>query len=400
MDSATSVWREFIKKSAIFFVMKSFATIKLKLRQREEVLETMRLYSGAVGYIADEGFKAGIVNRYDLHHLCYYKAKERFGIPSQFVINANRVASQTLKSVKSNKGSKPVFKEFLSLPFDKRTFNFSFDKIRITTVKGRIDIPVEVPEYYWKYLDWSPQTAQVIKTKKGLFIHITFSRNVNSCVADGKVVGIDVGINHVAVTSERKFFSGGKVKSCMVKFKRLRGRLQAKGTRNSRKLLKKLSGRERRFKAWANHDISKKIVDSCEAGTTIVREDIKGIRRNKGRKLNFWLHGWNFFQLQGFISYKAVTKGVRVIKTDPYLTSQICSRCGKLGTRLKGFFRCSHCGYSLNADLNASRNLGKHDSMSDRVSAVVNQPCIPDDDSKTIFNMNGIADEFRDNQFL
>ncbi len=377
--------------------MKSFTTIKLKIRQREEVLETMKQYSRTVSYIADKGFKAKVFNRYELHHICYYEAKEKFGLPSQFIINANRVASQTLKSVKTNRGGKPVFKEFLPLPFDKRTFSFSSDKIRITTLRGRIDVPIDVPEYYWKYLDWSPQTAQIVKTKKGLFIHITFSRNVNACVPNGKVVGVDVGINHVAVTSNKQFFSGSKVKSCMVKFKRLRGKLQAKGTQSSKKLLKKLSGRERRFKAWANHNISKKIVDSCRAGDTIIMEYIKGIRRNKGRKLNFWLHGWNFYQLQRFIDYKAVEKGVRTIKANPYLTSQTCSRCGKVGIRFKGFFRCPHCGYSLNADLNASRNLAKHDSMSDRVSAVVNQPYIPDDDSKTV---NGIADEFRDDQFF
>ncbi len=367
--------------------MKSFVTVKLKIRQREEVLETMRQYSKAVSYISDKGFKAVITNRYDLHHLCYYDAKQKFGLPSQFVINANRIASQTLKSVKTNKGSKPVFKEFLPLPFDKRTFSFSSDKIRLTTIKGRIDVPVEVPECYWKYLDWSPQTAQIVKTKKGLFIHITFSRNVNACVPDGKTVGVDVGINHVAVTSNKQFFSGGKVKSCMVKFKRLRGKLQAKGTRNSRKLLNKLGGKERRFKAWVNHNVSKGIVDNCRAGDTIVMEDVKGIRRNKGRKLNFWLHGWNFFQLQSFIRYKAVKRGIRTIKVNPYLTSQTCSRCGKVGTRFKGFFRCLHCGYSLNADLNASFNLAKRDSMSDRVSAAVNQPNIPNDESKTIMSM-------------
>lgn len=386
------------EKLILSLVMKSFATIKLKIKQREEILETMRQYSRSVSYIADKGFKSKVFNRYELHHLCYYDTKEKFGLPSQFVINANRVASQTLKSVKTCKGGKPIFKEFLPLPFDKRTFTFSSDKIRLTTINGRIDVPIEVPEYYWKYLDWSPQTAQVVKTKKGLFMHITFSRNVNiSDSSNRRTVGVDVGINHVAVTSNRQFFSGSKVKSCMIKFKRLRCKLQAKGTRSSKKLLRKLGGRERRFKAWANHNISKKIINNCETGDTIVMENIKGIRRNKGRKLNFWLHGWNFYQLQRFIHYKAVEKGVRTIKVNPYLTSQICSRCGKVGARLKGFFRCPHCGYSLNADLNASRNLAKHDSMPDRVSAAVNQPSIPDDESKT---MNGIADESRDNQFF
>jgi len=362
--------------------MKSVVTIKLKIPQREEVLELMEEYSKAASYIVDKGHKAGVFNRYKLHHLCYYEAKERFKLPSQFIINANREASQTLKSVKANKGGKPVFKKCLPLPFDKRTFTFKFDTVRLTTLEGRIDMPIEVPEYYWKYLDWSPQTAQIVRTWKGLFIHITFSRSVNSCVHNGKVIGVDVGINHVAVTSTKQFFSGSKIKSCMIKFKRLRGKLQAKGTRSSKKLLRKLSGRERRFKAWVNHNISKKIVDSCRAGDSIVMEDIRGIRRNRGRNINFWLHGWNFYQLQKFIKYKAIIKGIRITKVNPYLTSQLCSKCGKVGTRFKGFFRCFHCGYSLNADLNASRNLAKRDSIPDCVSAAVNQPYVPNDESK------------------
>jgi len=162
----------------------------------------------------------------------------------------------------------------------------------------------------------------------------------------------------------------------------LRAKLQAKGTRSSKRLLQKISGREKRFKAWVNHNISKQIINNCEAGDTIVMEDLKGIRRNKGRKLNFWLHGWNFYQLQTFVNYKAIRKGIKVIKISPYFTSQSCSKCGKVGSRSKGFFQCSHCGYSLNSDLNASYNLAKHQGMPNGVSAVVNQPYIPDDDSK------------------
>lgn len=41
--------------------------------------------------------------------------------------------------------------------------------------------------------------------------------------------------------------------------------------------------------------------------------------------------------------------------------------------------------------------MAKRDSMPDRVSVAVNQPYIPNDESKAI--VNGIADEFRDNQF-
>jgi IS605 OrfB family transposase len=217
-----------------------------------------------------------------------------------------------------------------------------------------------------------------------MFLHVTFSRDVNiQTISNRLQLGVDVGINHVAVTSQRQFFSGKKIKTKMIKFKRLRTKLQAKGTRSAQKLLKKISGRERRFKAWANHNISKQIVSICEAGSTIVLENIKGIRNNRrGRRVNFWLNGWSFYQLQSFIEYKALQRGIMVIKVNPYRSSQTCSHCGELGSRSKGFFVCSHCGYSLNADLNASFNLAKHHSNADGVSAAVNQPYIPNDDAK------------------
>jgi len=364
--------------------MKSVTTIKIKIPKNELLLETMKEYSKAVSYIADKGFKAKVHNRYDLHHLCYYETRKKFNLPSQFVINANRVASQTLKSVKTNKGSKPVFKEYMPLAFDLRTFKFLFDRVKLTTIKGRVEIPLDIPEYYWKYLDWNPQTANLIIDKKNrMFLHITFSRDVKTQQISNRLqLGVDVGINHIAVTSNRDFFSGKKIKRKRIKYKRLRARLQAKGTRSSQKLLKKISGRERRFKAYWNHVISKQIVSNCNAGT-IVLEDLKGIRKvRKGKRFNFWLNGWSFYQLHSFITYKAEREGIKVVKVNPYMTSQTCSKCGKIGSRSKGYFVCSHCGYSLNADLNASYNLAKHHSKTDGVSGLVTAPNIQGDEHK------------------
>jgi len=363
--------------------MKSVVTIKLRIPANKLLIETMKQYSKVVSYIADKGYNEKFTNRYKLHHLCYYECRDRFNLPSQFIINANRVASQTPKSVKTNKGSKPVFKELMPLDFDKRTFIFLFNKVSITTLNGRTDIPLDIPEYYWKYLDWNPQTAKLIMIKDRLFLHITFSRAINIKADSNPIqLGVDVGINHIAVTSNRQFFKGTKIKTYRLKFKRLRARLQSKGTRSSRKLLKKISGRERRFKAYWNHVISKHIVNNCNAGT-IVLENLKGIRKaRKGKRFNFWLNGWNFHQLQGFIAYKAMQRGINVIKVDPFHTSQICSYCQELGTRSKGYFVCSHCSYSLNADLNASYNLAKHHSMTDGVLGSVTNPYIQSVDAK------------------
>ncbi|MDP1694979.1 MAG: transposase [Candidatus Woesearchaeota archaeon] len=379
--------------------MKSVVTLKLKMRKNPALLQTMEVYSKAVAYIAEQGYTNKISNRYQLHHLCYYRAKQQFHLPSQFIINANRVASQTLRSVKKSKGRQPLFKAYLPLDFDKRTFTFSFDKVRLTTIEGRMDIPLDIPEYYWRYLDWSWQTAQVMMQHEQLFIHITFTRNIPSVANDGKTVGIDLGIRHLVVASDKRFFSSKQVKKKRIMFKRLKAKLQAKCTKSAKQLLRKISGREQRFIAWVNHNVSKEIISTAEPGDKIVLENLKGIRRKRlGKNINFWLHGWSFYQLQNFITYKATIKGIQVVKVNPCYTSQICSHCISLGSRTGNFFRCTQCGYSLNADLNASINLAKRGSMSDSVLVAVNQPYISGDDSKaTRVSSYRTADELRDN---
>ena len=377
--------------------MKSIATIKIKIPKKDILIETMKQYREVVSYIADKGFNNKIYRRYELHHLVYYEVKDKFNLPSQFIINAVREASQALKSIKKNKGSKPNFKEFLPLDFDRRTFTFNSDKIRLTTINGRIDVPIEIPEYYFKYLDWSYQIAKLIIKDNKYFLYVTFRRDINMPSSTGKSIGIDLGINNIAVTSDKRFFNSSKIKKKKIMFKRLRTKLQAKGTKSAKRLLKKIYGREKRFMAWVNHNISKEIISSLEPGDTIVMEELKGIRKiRKGKIFNYWLNGWGFYQLQRFIEYKAIREGIKVEKISPFQTSITCSNCRNIGTRSNGFFTCIHCGYSLNADLNASYNLAKHNSMSDCVLADVNQPCISSDDSKAAVT-SGTADELRDN---
>jgi len=84
--------------------------------------------------------------------------------------------------------------------------------------------------------------------------------------------------------------------------------------------------------------------------------------------MNYWISNWSFSQLQSFIQYKAERLGIEVIRVKPNYTSQICSKCGILGSRSGSSFVC-HCGFSLNADLNASRNLS-HPMLGERQALV------------------------------
>ncbi len=366
--------------------MRLVATIKVKVAKNSELLEMSKTFLKSVQYAIEKGFENKISNRFKLHHLVYKDLRKL--LPSNFASMAIAKASANLKSVKLKK--KPVMK-FCPIIFDRKLFTFSFEKVRLATFnyRQRKDIPIEIPEYYWKYLDWRYQTLEVVEDEKGrMFFHITFSREVPtpSTSCGNEKLGVDLGVNNLAVCSNGRVFKGYKTK--IIQYQYLRRKLQRKGTKSAKRKLKAISGRQKRYMCWINHNVSKEIVSSADV---IVLENLKGIRkrRNKymGKRLNRWLNIWSFCQLQTFIKYKAEKEGKVVHFVPPYMTSQICSNCGEIGSRYCDSFSCPSCGFSSQSDFNASCNLRRHP---------VTVPIVSDD----VKGHSTIATEFRDKSLL
>ena len=60
---------------------------------------------------------------------------------------------------------------------------------------------------------------------------------------------------------------------------------------------------------------------------------------------------------------------------NPAYTSKTCSRCGERGIRKGLAFKCPSCGFELNADLNATRNIAQHGRFCVE-QAPVNEPYV------------------------
>jgi IS605 OrfB family transposase len=125
-----------------------------------------------------------------------------------------------------------------------------------------------------------------------------------------------------------------------------------------------------------NHCISKAIVNKQFDVFALEKLEIRRMRV-KGRRFNKLLGSWSPDELRRFIAYKAEGKGKTVVEVSPRYTSQRCSRCGFTDKRNRQglSFRCRSCGFTLNADLNASRNievLGR----SEYLRLFVNEPIV------------------------
>ena len=277
-------------------------------------------------------------------------------------------ATEAIKSVKARlkkkqKATCPQSSQS-SIRYDARSYNIWFDRneLSLLTVGGRIKIPISVPEYFQQYIAWKRCSADLFIRKNRVFLNIVFSKEIADPEFTGKVVGIDRGIKKIAVTSENQFFGGGQIKKVSKRYEKIRKALQSRGSKSAKRHLRKISRKENRFRANVNHVITKQIVESLTQGTVIALEDLTGIRqstrlRKKQRKD---LNKWNFFQFEQYLTYKAEARGMKVEYVDARCTSQKCSACGyisRFNRQSQTAFKCKHCGFSLNADLNASRNI-------------------------------------------
>jgi len=178
-------------------------------------------------------------------------------------------------------------------------------------------------------------------------------------------LGVDLGVRNIAVDSDGDAYSGGQLNGLRNRHSKLRARLQSKGTKSAKGLLKKRSGKEARFARNVNHAIAKSLVAKVkDTGRGIALEDLKGIRgrttvRGKHQRR---VHGsWSFNQLRNFIEYKAKLMGVPVVLIDSHNTSRTCPSCSYIdgANRKRELFHCQLCGYAGVANQVTAVNIGR-----------------------------------------
>ena len=386
--------------------MKTVITAKIKLhttpKQFAKLRATQLAYRDSLNFVSRYAYAHGkLSNKVKLQDATYNEIRTRFHLPSQMACSVPRQVGATYKGlwtkVKKNAQARSAGltkKRYKGLDNPPKyvsptlTYQLGHDysfkteqRVSLLTLEGRVILPYTG---YDKHVALIQKGAQIgaaqlwyDKPKKQFYLLVPLEVEVESPTPEThkQVVGVDVGIRYLAVTSTTKgectFHSGKSLVPKANHSARLRKRLLQKGTRSATRRLVGMSRRERRLKQDTNHVVSKRIVEQ-HPHSLIGLENLTDIRdrtrrkhgkraSKKQRKANARQSKWSYAELHASIAYKALLHESMAIKVDAHYTSQACPLCGHTckGNRPnKGLlFVCQNCHYTLHADLVGARNI-------------------------------------------
>lgn len=350
-------------------------TAKVKLlpseEQRAYLLRTLERANTACNFASGIAWETKQFSQVGLHKVTYYPIRANYELAAQMAV---RCIGKVVDAYKKDKATKRVFKPHGGIAYDSRILNWriSDQQVSIWTLGGRLAVNFIAGVHHLALLAYQQGESDLVYRKGKWFLYTTCDIPEDTLIDVEGFLGIDLGVVNIAVDSDGEVHSASVVNNVRFRHRRLRSKLQAKGTLGTRRRLKKLAGKERRFASHTNHVISKQIVAKAQ-GTRrgVALEELTHIReRITARKpRRAMLSSWSFLQLRSFIEYKAQRAGIPVVTVDPRNTSRTCPACGhvdKANRPNQSTFSCVQCGLVGHADHFAAMEISRR--------AVVNPP--------------------------
>ena len=216
-------------------------------------------------------------------------------------------------------------------------------------------------------LEGVPKSCTITRTATGKwFVSISCDIGDTPEKADtGSAVGIDVGLNSFAVTSDgqkianQRFFR--KEEKALAKAQRkwdaVKKRPKTDPTREKRrKVIGRVHERIRNKRHNFAHQESRKMVNR-HGFIAVEKLDVKEMQKNRRLAKSISDVAWSLFR--HCLEYKAEEAGIGFKAVKPEYTSQDCSACGhrEKKTLSDRVHHCKACGYKTDRDHNAAINI-------------------------------------------
>jgi putative transposase len=194
----------------------------------------------------------------------------------------------------------------------------------------------------------------------------------------GREVGIDRGVAVLAATSDGQLVPNPRPRRALAErvaaaqADKARRKPGSQRHRRAAETVARLRRKEANVRRDAAHQLSRRLVNGYDLiclerlRVTAMCRSARGTVEDPGTNvaakaaLNDAIADSGWQMLARFITYKAEDAGRCIEWVEPRNTSRTCSGCGHLdpaSRRSQSMFVCTRCGHSLNADVNAARNV-------------------------------------------
>jgi len=279
--------------------------------------------------------------------------------------NCDQAYQNFFRNVKNSKT--PGFPKFKSRKTAPKKFTINGQRIKVEETRIRLPIIgwIKLKEHGYIPVNKKIVNANISEKCGCWYISVIIEEEMPKPEVQPKnIIGVDLGIKHLAVTSDGTYYENPKnLYKQEKKLKRLDRKIsrKVKGSKNREKAKLVRAKAYEKLARIREHCLHEVTTELARTKSIIALEDLNVSGMLQNHHLARAISDASFYEFRRMLEYKCNWYGSELVVVDRFFpSSKTCSNCGAIKDDLTlkdRTFKCENCGFEIERDLNAAINL-------------------------------------------